>query len=87
MTEPSGNPGRTAGRRIVLLIQAQGFPAAELSHNPSNQIVLESGSVDHLNEEAVGNGVERILDVHRYGDCSARGLLLVKARDYPSRNG
>ena len=26
-------------------------------------------------------------DVHRYGNCFARGLELIKARDHSSRNG
>ena len=34
--------------------------------------------MDHLNEEAVGNHVERFWDIHRYDNRSARGLSLVK---------
>ena len=41
------------GRRMVLLLKAQGLPAAEVCRQSFNQIVLESGVVDHLYEEAV----------------------------------
>ena len=48
--------------------------------------MAESGAVDHLDEEAAGDGVERIRDVHRYSYGSARGLAFVKARDHTSRD-
>ena len=47
---------------------------------------VESGAVDHLDEEVVRNSVEHLRDVHRYGYGSARGLALVEARNHPSRN-
>ena len=53
---------------------------------PSVQVVAESGVVDHLDEEAVRDGVERLRDVHHYGYRSARGLALVEARDHTSRD-
>ena len=56
-------------------------------HKPSNQVVPESEAVDLFDEDAVRNNVERLRDAHRYGDCSARGLSLVEARDHPKRNG
>ena len=43
--------------------------------------------VDQLDEEAVGECVERLRDVHRDGYGSARGLALIEARDHPSRDG
>ena len=43
--------------------------------------------MDHLDEEAVGDGVERLRDVHSYGYGSARGLALIEARDHPSSDG
>ena len=43
--------------------------------------------MDHLNKEAVGDGVEHLSDVHRDGYGSARRLTLFKSRDYPSRYG
>ena len=43
--------------------------------------------VDHLDEEAVGDGVEHFRDVHRDGYGSAWGLALIEARDHPSRDG
>ena len=43
--------------------------------------------VDHLDEEAVGDGFERLRDVHRDGYGSARVLVLIEARDHPSRDG
>ena len=48
--------------------------------------MAESGAVEHLDEEALRDGVERLRDVHRYGYGSARGLPLVEARDHPSRD-
>ena len=60
---------------------------AEVRHKPPDQVVAESGAVDHLDEEAVGDGVERLRDFHRYGYGSARGLALVEARYHPSRDG
>ena len=57
--------------------------SAEVRHKPSCHVVSESEAVDHLDEEVVRNGVERLRDVHCYG--SARGLALVEARDHPSR--
>ena len=68
----------------MLLVEARRLPAVEVRHKPSDQVVAESGAVDHLDEVAVRDGVERIRDVHRYG--SARGLVLIEARDHPSRN-
>ena len=76
-----------AGKQVVLLVEAWGLPAAEVGHKPSNQIVSESGAVDHLDEEVVRDRVKHLRDVHRYGYCSARGLALVETRDHPSRNG
>ena len=64
---------------MVQLVRAQYLPAADGSHEPSNQVVAESG--------AVGNCVERLQDVHSYGYGSARGLTLVKAREHPSSDG
>ena len=72
---------------MVLLIEARCFSATEVSHEPPHQIVSESRGVDHLNEEAVRNRVERLRDAHRYGYSSARGLTLIETRDYPSRYG
>ena len=72
-----------AGRRVMLLVETYGFPAAELCHKPSKQIVSESRVVDHLNEEAVRNHVKRPQDVHCYCYCSARGLTLVKTKRPP----
>ena len=46
-----------------------------------------SGVVDHLDEEVVRDSVERLRDVHRYGYSSARGLVLIEARDHPSTDG
>ena len=57
------------------------------NHEPSNQIVAESGAVDHLDEKVVGDCVKRLRDVCRYGFGSAIGLTLVKARDHPIRDG
>ena len=34
--------------------------------------------MDHLDEEAVRDSVERLRDVHLYGYCSARGLRWLK---------
>ena len=68
-----------AGRRVVQLVRARYFPAAEVRHEPSNQVVTESG--------AVGNCVERLRDVHSNGYGLARGLTLVKAREHPSSDG
>ena len=44
---------------------------------PSDQIVAESGAVDHLDEEAAGDGLERLQDVHHYGYGSARQVVCV----------
>ena len=75
-----GTPTRTwRGKRVVLLVRARRFPAAEVRHEPFNQVVTESGAVDHL-------GVEGLRDDYRYGYGSARGLTLVNARDHPSRD-
>ena len=60
---------------------------AEVRHKPSGQFVAESEAVDHLDEETVRDGVERLRDVHCYGYGSARGFVLVEARDHPSRDG
>ena len=49
--------------------------------------MAESGAVDHLDEEVVGNGVERLRPVHRDGYGSARVLALIEARDHTSRDG
>ena len=76
-----------AGMRVVLLVEAQAFPATEVCYKPSNQIVSELGAVDYRDEEAVRDSIERLRDVHRYGFCSAMGLTLVETRDHPSRNG
>ena len=75
-----------AGRRVVLLVEARRLPAAEVRHEPSNQVVAESGAVDHLDEEGVRDCVECFRDVHHYGYGSARGLTFVKAWDHPSRD-
>ena len=56
-----------AGRRLVLLVKARRFNAAEVRYKPSNQVVAESGAVDHLDEEAVRDCVEHLRDVHHYG--------------------
>ena len=48
--------------------------------------MAESGAADHLDEEGLGDGVERLRDVHRYGCGSARGFALIEARDHPSRD-
>ena len=56
-----------AGRRVVL------------RHKPPDQIVAESGAVDHLYEKAVGDGVEHLRDVHSDGYGSARGLCWLKS--------
>ena len=76
-----------AGRRVVLLVKARHPPAAEVRHEPSDQVVAELGAVDHLDEEAVRDGVERLRDVHRDGYGSVRGLALIEARDHTSRDG
>ena len=55
------------GRRVRLLVKARGPPAAEVYHKPSNQIVLESGAVDHLNEEAVRDRIKCLRDFQRCG--------------------
>ena len=75
-----------AGMRVVLLVRARRLPATEVRREPSKQVVTESGAVDQLDKEAVGDGVERLRDVHRYGYGPARGLLLVKPREHPSRD-
>ena len=80
-------PQYMAGRRVLLLVKARGLPAAEVYHNPSNQIVSESWGVDHLDEEAVRDRIKRLRDVYRYGYCSDKRLTLVETRDPPSRNG
>ena len=83
MTDPRPH---LMGRRVVLLVKARRLPAAEVHHEPSDQIVTESGAVDHFDEEAVGDGVKCLRDVHSYG--SAWGLALIEARDHhPSRDG
>ena len=70
---PPPDPG---GKASGVPILARGFPAAEVCHKPPHQIVAESGAVDHLDKEALRDIVERLRDVHRYGDCSAIGGLL-----------
>ena len=59
----------------------------DVCHKSPNQIVSESEAVDHLNEDLVRDRIKCPQDVHRYGYCSAWGLLLVETRDHPSRNG
>ena len=58
----------------MLLVKARRLPAAEVCHKPSDQVVAESGAVDHLDEEEVRDDVERLRDVHLYGYDSARWL-------------
>ena len=72
---------------MLLLLEARRLTGAEGGHEPSIQVVTESGAVDHLDEEAVRDGVECLQDVHCYGYGSARVLSLVEARDHPSRDG
>ena len=84
--DPARSPHWLAGRRVVLLVDERHLPAAEVHHEPSNQVMAESGEMDHLNEEAVRDCVEWLRDIHRYGYGSARWLTLVKARDHPSRD-
>ena len=55
-TPPSPRP-HLAGSRVVLLVKARRLPAADVRHKPSDQIVAESGAVDHL-EERVSNAFE-----------------------------
>ena len=76
-----------AGRRVVLLVKAQLLPVTEVRHEPSGQVVAESGAMDDLNEEAVRDCIECLRDVHRYCYGSAMGLALVEARDHTSRDG
>ena len=47
-----------AGRRMVLLVKTQCLPDTEVRHKSSGQVVTDSGAVDHLDEEAVRDGVE-----------------------------
>ena len=54
---------------------------------PSDQVVAELGVMDRVDEEAVGEGVERLRELHRYGYGSAWGLALIEAKDYPIRDG
>ena len=49
--------------------------------------MAESGAVDHLDQEAVGDGVERLRDVYWYGYGFARGLSSIEARVHPTRYG
>ena len=72
------------GRRVLLLVNAC-LLASKVHHEPSNQVVAESGAMDHLNEEAVRDSIERLQDVHCFG--SGRGLALVEATNHPSRDG
>ena len=54
MTEPCGTPClHLAGRRAVLLVKARGLPAAEVCHQPSDQVVSESEAVDHIYKDKV----------------------------------
>ena len=59
----------------------------EVRHKPSDLVVAELGPVDHLDEEAVRDCVERLQDVHHYGYGSAMGLGLIGARDHLSSDG
>ena len=81
-----GDDGLLCDRRVVLLVEARRLPAAEVHHKPSDQVVAESGVVDHVDEEAVRDCVDT-LNLHCYGYGSARGLALIEARDHPSRDG
>ena len=71
---------------MVLLVRVRRLFAAQVCHEPSNQVVTESEALDHLYKEAEGDSVERLRDVHHYGYGSARGLPFVKPRDHPSRD-
>ena len=51
MTDPCGTPAPPTPGGMVLVVKARGFPATELCHQSSNQIVSES--VDHLYKEGV----------------------------------
>ena len=48
-----GTPPAPGGKAMVLLVRARRLPAAEVLHEPSNQVVAKSGAVDHLDEEMV----------------------------------
>ena len=66
---PGGKASSAASRGSTHEI----FLPRGMSQLPSNQIVPESGAVDHLDRESVRDRVERTRDVHRYGYCSAWG--------------
>ena len=57
-----GSPSRPylAGRRVVLLVEAQGLPTAKVRNKPCDQVGIESGALGHLNEEAVRDNIERL---------------------------
>ena len=59
----------------------------EVRHKPTDKVVAESGVEDHIDEEAVGDSVEYLRDVHRYGYGSTRGIVFIEAKDYPNRDG
>ena len=61
MTDPCGSPACTwyEGKKVSL-VEARSLPDTEVCHKTSNQIVSESGAVDHLNNEAVRICVERL---------------------------
>ena len=85
MTNLCGTPSAQGGKPSGAA--DRDLPATGVCHEPPHQIEPKSGVVDNLDEEAVRNCVERLRDVHRYGYSYARGLTLIEARDYPSRNG
>ena len=49
MTNPFGSPPSV----MVLLVRERDLSAAEVCHQPSNQVVLKSRVVDHLYEDVV----------------------------------
>ena len=59
---------------------------ADISHEPSDHVVSELGEVDHFDEEAMKNNIERLRDVHCGGDCSVLGFSLVEACKYQNRD-
>ena len=73
-----------AGRRVVLLVKAWRLSAAEVRHEPTDQVVAESGAVDLFDEEAVSNAYEMSTAMAM---VLLRGLRLLKPETNPSRDG
>ena len=72
MTDPWGTP-KPGGKVIDVVGWGKSPSWREGYLQPSNKIMSGLGAVDHLDEEAVGDCVKRLWDVHRRS--SGNGLV------------